>query len=188
VLDLLAALHQSSTDALPPAMHRGLELPARAALETALHEIDRTWGAGPMAEATRAVLAAHAGEVSGWLATFDRLRAEVTDLDHDLVITHGEPHPANLIWSGGDVFMIDWDTVGLAVPERDLWMLDDGTQDGFARYVESTGRAIDSAALDLYRLTWTLADLASFLPYLRSARETTADTDKAWAAVNTYLV
>src|SRR5438874_10685927 len=38
---LLAELHRSPMHSLPPAMHRGLDLPGRAALETALHDIDR---------------------------------------------------------------------------------------------------------------------------------------------------
>src|SRR5205823_6536558 len=137
-----------------------------------LRELGRSWGKGPMAEATRGVVLAHADELSEWLATFDRLSAEVAAHDDDLVISHGEPHPANLIWSGDDVLLIDWDTVGLAVPERDLWMLDDGTPDGFARYTETAGRAIDPAALALYRLTWTLGDLADYIPYLRAAEQT----------------
>ena len=187
VLDLLAELHRSPTNALPPAMDRGRALPGRAALEAALRDVGRVWDAGPMAEATRALVIEHAGELREWLATFDRLTAEIAQHDCPLVVTHGEPHPGNLMWSGADVFLIDWDTVGLAVPERDLWLLDDGTADGFARYTKSSGRAVDPTAIALYRLTWTLADLASYIPYLRTADDTNADTDKAWAAINTYL-
>jgi spectinomycin phosphotransferase len=39
------------------------------------------------------------------------------------VLTHGEPHPANLLSAGGSLLLIDWDTVGLAPPERDLSLI-----------------------------------------------------------------
>ncbi|HXP18631.1 MAG TPA: phosphotransferase [Streptosporangiaceae bacterium] len=34
------------------------------------------------------------------------------------VTTHGEPHSANIIRAGSGRLLIDWDTVGLAPPER----------------------------------------------------------------------
>jgi aminoglycoside phosphotransferase (APT) family kinase protein len=39
----------------------------------------------------------------------------------DRVITHGEPHPGNLMVTDRGPVLIGWDTVGLARPERDLW-------------------------------------------------------------------
>jgi spectinomycin phosphotransferase len=40
-----------------------------------------------------------------------------------VVVTHGEPHPGNILRAAGGLYLIDWDTVGLALPERDLWMV-----------------------------------------------------------------
>ena len=37
------------------------------------------------------------------------------------MITHGEPHPGNILRSRGRLLLIDWDTAGVALPERDLW-------------------------------------------------------------------
>src|SRR4029077_13351490 len=76
-----------------------------------------------------------------------------------LVITHGEPHPGNIIRvapnadadglaaaddaaagatggagpASGAIMLIDWDTVGLAPPERDLWMAAHQTRAGRPR-------------------------------------------------------
>jgi aminoglycoside phosphotransferase (APT) family kinase protein len=42
----------------------------------------------------------------------------------DEVLTHGEPHPGNLIQVGSRWMLVDWDTTLVAPPERDLWLLD----------------------------------------------------------------
>ena len=68
------------------------------------------------------------------------------------------------------------------------WDPDDGSADGLSPYTETTGRDIDPTALALFRLTWTLADLAAFVAVLRSPHEDTADTDKALTAFTSYLL
>ena len=56
-----------------------------------------------------------------------------------MVITHGEPHPANLMLAAGRLALIDWDTVALAPPERDVSLIITGTE-GADRYQEAAGR------------------------------------------------
>jgi spectinomycin phosphotransferase len=187
LLRLLAELHQSSLDGLPAASRRVLELPGRSKLEAALDDLGERWAGGPFSEPARAVLARNSTDVVRWLGTFDQLTAQVASSDGALVITHGEPHPANVMRVEDELFLIDWDTVGVAPPERDLWMLDDGSPDGLTPYTDATGLEIDGAALSLYRLTWTLSDVADFIGLLRSDHEEHADTIKAWRAVTTYL-
>jgi spectinomycin phosphotransferase len=186
VLHLLAQLHQS-TEAVLRAPRREWALPGRADLEAALGDVDRPWSAGPFAEPARNALARKAEDIAQWLAAFDDLTAHVESADPHLVVTHGEPHSANLMRVEGELFLIDWDTVGLAPPERDLWMLDDGFPDGLRPYVEATGHAVDEAAISLYRLTWTLADVAAYTALLRAPHDDTADTAKGMAALTTYL-
>ncbi|HET6318388.1 MAG TPA: phosphotransferase, partial [Chloroflexota bacterium] len=81
----------------------------------------------------------------------------------------------------GRVLLIDWDTVGLAPAERDLWWLD---ADGLRRYVDSSQRAVDSAALRLYRLRWVLDDIASYLDQLRRPHTQSAKSAHAWRALS----
>jgi spectinomycin phosphotransferase len=109
------------------------------------------------------------------LATFDRLARQVAAGDR--VITHGEPHPGNTIAADGRTMLIDWDTAGLAPPERDLWMI---TGDELPRYTAATGRVVDPEALSFYRLRWALDDTSSFIDRLRGARRRTADNEHAW--------
>ena len=78
-----------------------------------------------------------------------------------------------LITSNGPV-MIDWDTVRLGPPTRDLWMIG-----GHQRYTALTGRVLPSEQLDFYRLRWDLADLCSSGSWFCRPHEATADTDSA---------
>ena len=48
--------------------------------------------------------------------------------------------------------LIDWDTLLVAPPERDLWSLDPGDGSFFEAYRAATNVAPDPSTLDLYRL------------------------------------
>ena len=120
LVDMLAALHQSTPAARRAAVSR-TELPRRADLEEALGELGRPWRAGPFAEPARALLAGAGPRIRARLAAFDRLAGAARDAAP--VITHGEPHPGNVLRAGPDRILVDWDTVALGPPERDLWLV-----------------------------------------------------------------
>jgi hypothetical protein len=116
----------------------------------------------------------------------------------NLVITHGEPHPGNIIRvaadgaagagpASGAIMLIDWDTVGLAPPERDLWSLATETGDELRRYTELTGRPVDSGAIELYRVRWDLDDLSCFVRDLRAPHRRTPGSEHAWQALQTII-
>lgn len=166
VVPLVAALHQAPVTA----RRLDLALPLREALAA----VDRPWGSGPLAEQARGLLVQHTALVADLLALYDRLGAGVAP--DGWVVTHGEPHAGNLIESR---LLVDWDTVALAPPERDLWMPVDDDPEAASRYTRETSRQLDPAALDFFRLRWDLADLASFTTTLRSPHTDNADTRKA---------
>ncbi len=178
VVDLLAALHQS-TPVLADAPVRAVELPRRRALHAALHDLDQPWTGGPFSEQARALLTRTAEHIQHLLATFDRLADHAADM-RAWVITHGEPHPGNLVRMSTGRMLVDWDTAGLAPPERDLWWVA-GRE--LRRYTALTGRPVDPAVLRLYRLRWALDDIASFVTRLRTAHRRTADAEHAWQAM-----
>ena len=180
VIDLLAALHQVVPAWPVPVADSRLSL--RDVLETALHELDGPWSGGPFSEPSRVVLAGVAGPVRDLLAAFDQLAVRMAAPAHQ-VITHGEPHPGNIIRTGNGPRLIDWDTAGLAMPERDLWSVLGGTGAGAARYTAATGHEIDPDALWFYRIRWTLDDLAAFTQQLRAHHTDTADAQEAWQAL-----
>ena len=78
------------------------------------------------------------------------------------VLTHGEPHPGNLIRTENGLRLVDWDTVLLAPPERDLWLLArDGVSDEqvAAEYAARTGHRADPRGMRLQRRRWALTDV-----------------------------
>jgi spectinomycin phosphotransferase len=130
VVALLAELHRATPAVAAVARSVGLELPGRGHIEAGLRDVDETWSGGPLAEPARRVLAERASDVAELLALADRLAANVAERRGDWVVTHGEPHPANVIRTGAGHVFVDWDTVALAPPERDLWMVVDDTEQG----------------------------------------------------------
>jgi spectinomycin phosphotransferase len=184
LVTMLAALHRvDPKDPENPAAvrlsHREIGLPWRGDLETALRELGRPWSGGPFAEPARALLAGAAGQVRRGLETLDRWASDATAAG-ETVITHGEPHPGNIIWVSGEMMLIDWDTVGLARPERDLWMVASENGDELRRYTELTGRPVNRTALELYQLRWALDDISAFVRDLRARHRRTAGTEHAW--------
>jgi spectinomycin phosphotransferase len=208
--DMLAALHNATSPAPDTVPSRPIALPGRATLEAALEHppaLEHPSAAdgpyapsaadGPYAVPVRALLAEAAPRIRDLLAIFDRLAATPDFAAVPLVITHGEPHPGNVLRTAGRLMLIDWDTVGLAPPERDLWFLaapgstcgeSTRTEPGraeFARYEAATGYRPAPAALDLYRLRWQLDDIAAYLSDLLHATEPTADADQALYTLQT---
>lgn len=180
VMSMLARLHQATPAAETIARRSDLALSGRKGLESALQELDSPWSGGPFAEPARIALADHADEIVELLGLLDRLRSHVAASSSPWVVTHGEPHPVNVMRTAMGHALIDWDTVALAPPERDLWMVvgRDGT--GADAYVDAGGRRPDPIALDLFRLTWELADIASYASVLRAPHRHNEDTAFAY--------
>jgi spectinomycin phosphotransferase len=173
--EMLAALHGCSHAGTP--VHR-IGLPRPGVLEQALSELGRTWAGGPYSGPARALLAGAAGGIRQALAAFSDLAAGLTAAPR--VVTHGEPHPGNVIQAAGQQVLIDWDTVGLAPPERDLWLL---PGDAVDHYAGLTGRPVSAAGLRLYRLRWALDDIRAYTEDLRAPHGRTPGAEHAWQAL-----
>jgi spectinomycin phosphotransferase len=186
LVTMLARLHRS-TPAVGRLARRGLDVPGRDDLHRALEDLDRPWDGGPLSELARRELAAHAGRVDGWLHDLDRFAARDDGVDADAVVTHGEPHPGNLIRTRTGLKLIDWDTVALARPERDLWMVGAVDEDVVTTYHGLTGIRLDPEILAAYRLLWALTDVAAFTARLRGEHKRDGDTDKALAALRSIV-
>ena len=162
-------------------------LPERGALLAAIANLDRPWNGGEFSEPARLALSENVWRVRDTLARFDDLASQLDQSTIGLVVTHGEPHPGNLIHDASGYRMIDWDTVALAEPERDLWMLDTGDDHALHAYTELTGRPINHAAIEFYRLAWTLSDIASFADMFRAEHTHTRWTEYKWRGFVTLL-
>jgi spectinomycin phosphotransferase len=111
----------------------------------------------------------------------------VDDQRTALVLTHGELHPGNIMRTSRGLALLDWDTVALARPERDLWMLAEADPTLVTRYEALTGAVLDADALAAHRLLWALDDLAAFTAQLRRPHGPDPDAERAITAVRDIL-
>jgi spectinomycin phosphotransferase len=176
VLELLAELHRQAPPVSVPVLDLGLSMRGllESALDGALH-----WGSGPFAEPARTLLSGHSPVIRRRVKEFDRLVEDLGRSDGAPVLTHGEPHPGNLLRREGRYLLVDWDTVGLAPPERDLWSVAQSPED-LERYAEATGRTANAEALTLYRLRWDLEEVSGYVDWFRAPHDRSLDTEQAW--------
>jgi spectinomycin phosphotransferase len=185
IIDMLARLHT----AIPAGIQvpaRPLQLATRPAIDQALASLGVPWTGGPYAEPGRDLLARYERPLRQALARFDGLLDRVRAAGGPFVITHGEPHPGNLLHTPAGLRLVDWDMTALARPERDLWWVISGDQDA-ARYSWRTGRTVNQDALALYRLRWDLDDTAGMLSQIRGPHQQTADTLMTWTELQKTL-
>jgi spectinomycin phosphotransferase len=173
LIDMLARLHSAAPQAARTAPVRRLDLAARPVLEAALGELGQPWNGGPYSERARQLLARHASHLGRALASFDELAREAARSGPS-VVTHGEPH--NILRSAGRLYLVDWATVGLALPERDLWALADEDSWEADRYAQLTGRRVSTAVMRMYRVRWSLEEIMLGLSDFRGPHEQNEDT------------
>jgi spectinomycin phosphotransferase len=150
VREMLARLHATPVAGVELL---DLDLPGRDDLRRAR----RTVGDGPYGRRTYALLAAKSALIDGLLGEYDRLRATL-EPPAEWVVTHGEPHPGNVMRTAQGLKLVDWDTVRLGPGARDLWLVD------------------DLPAYAFFRLRWRLSDIASYAGDLSVAPAETEDT------------
>jgi spectinomycin phosphotransferase len=174
-LDMIAALHRATPAVRGLASVHVLGFAGRDDLDAFLRAPGRPWGSGPFAGAARRLLADRSVDLARLVAGFDRLAAATAAARAGLVITHGEPHPANVMLAEGRLALIDWDTVALAPPERDVSLVAADGED-LDRYQQAADRSLDPAVITLYRARWYLDDLASAVRLFRNDHCDTPDT------------
>ena len=179
VVGMLARLHDTTPVARRTAPARSPSPASRLALEAALGGLDQPWSGGPYSEPARQLLARHARRLGEALARFDEL-VRGAARSGPVVITHGEPHPGNILRNAGTMRLIDWDTVGLALPERDLWMVAGDDSGAVGRYAELTGRPVCSTAMRMYEMRWSLDDIALAVRDFRAPHEQDEDSRLTW--------
>jgi spectinomycin phosphotransferase len=150
VYAMLARLHATPA---PTAEPLDLGLPGRDGLQKARREV----GDGPYGRSSNALLHDRGELIDELLEQYDRLRETLPSRDQ-WVVTHGEPHPGNVMRAADGLRLVDWDTVRLAPKARDLWHVD------------------DRPAYAFFRLRWRLSDIAGYAHDLSVPHPDTADT------------
>ncbi|MET8655602.1 phosphotransferase family protein [Streptomyces griseus] len=160
-------------------------LPGREVIAAALADPQSLRAdAGPYARRCQTLLTANYHALKAALDRFDSDTARIASGASAspaaaTVVTHGEPHPGNVLDPGGRTLLVDWDTVAVAPPERDLWLATSAPED-LSRYTELTGHRPDPRLLAYYDLRWALDDIAAALDVFGAQHPDTADTRQAW--------
>ncbi len=186
-LDMIVELHQSTTSAGQSVPDHEPRYGGQWDLSEFLEDPHRRWTGGPFSEPARCLLISYAADLVQLVAGFDRLVERTATARARRVVTHGEPHPANVMLVEDRLVLIDWDTVALAPPERDLSVIVATSNACIDRYQTATGREIDPAVLTLYRLRWYLDDLASAVSMFRNHHGESADTRRWWKGLQPHL-
>jgi spectinomycin phosphotransferase len=187
VVGRLAQLHAVDPGGCTDVLADDFALPNLNGLHEALADLTASWGSGPFAEPTRSLLARHAGALTDLLERYLGLVASIVQRGTSVVLTHGEPHLGNTIGTEYGILLIDWDTLLLAPPERDLWSLQVQDDEVIDVYRKLTGRDIDPDALDLYRIRWDLTDVCLYVTQFRRPHRHCEDAAEAWDGLQHHL-
>lgn len=186
-IELIATLHQATPAVRERAPVHKLGYSGRQDLTAFLTEPNCPWVGGPFSDSARELFVAHSADLTELVDRFNQLALSTAPARADTVITHGEPHPANLMEVGEQLFLIDWDTAGLAAPERDVALIAPEPGPDTDRYQVATGHEVNFAVVDLYRLRWYLDDVGSAVRMFRRPHAATEDTRRWWNALGPQL-
>jgi hypothetical protein len=142
---------------------------------------------GPYTRAAVLLLREHDAAIRRLLDRYDALVAAARALPGRNVLTHGEPHPGNAMLTGDGWRLIDWDTAGVAPPERDLWNLDPGDGGMLAAYAAMTGVAPLPELIELYRVGWDIKDIASDAARFFRPHGGDANDEKSWRLMKSLV-
>jgi Phosphotransferase enzyme family len=187
VLRLLVALHTAPASARRHALADDFAVPHRGELEAACDAAGDAADVGPYARPATLLLRRNSRPIRELLARYDDLVRQARSHPARAVLTHGEPHPGNTMLTADGLLLIDWDTVLIAAPERDLWSLDPGDGTILDRYASATGVTPLPRLLELYRLRWDVADLASYADVFRRPHRGNIEDDKSWELLNSIV-
>jgi spectinomycin phosphotransferase/16S rRNA (guanine(1405)-N(7))-methyltransferase len=177
-LDMVVGVHAAPEAVRAPVPRDDFAVDHLDELESTLESA--VAGVGPYGRAAADLVTAHAGAIRRHRARYAELVAAARAQPDRAVLTHGEPHPGNTMLTADGWVLIDWDTVLVAPPERDLWLIDPGDGSVLAAYAEATGVTPQPSMAALYQLRWELADIAVEVGRFRRPHTGSADDDKAW--------
>jgi hypothetical protein len=185
LVSLLVQLHDARPASQP--LTDDFAVPLRAELTAAMGQTGHAWHSGPYAERARALLAKHADDLAELMAALDALASRVAARPDRMVVTHGEPGAHNVLSTSAGLALVDWDSVLLAAPERDLWDMADHDPSVLGAYSAASGVAIDEDALAFYRMFYDLFEIAGYVQLFRDDHDDTADAAESWRNLQHFL-
>jgi len=187
VLEMVVALHRVPIAAIRPPAADGFVIPWLDQLDPSMDQDGEAGSNGPHAGVASRLLIDNEAEIRRLIASYRTLVDRYQSDPVPAVVTHGEIHPGNLMVASEGWKIVDWDTVLLAPPERDLWRLAQEDASMLRAYADATGTAPNQWLVDLYRIRWDLAEIASFAAEFRKPHEDTEDGRKALEILRSVL-
>jgi hypothetical protein len=185
-LAMVAAVHTAPERTRQHALTEDFWVPFRDQLEAACAGREPAEG-GPYTVPVVRLLREHAKPVRRWLDRYDRLADAARARPERNVLTHGEPHPGNVMLARDGWRLIDWDTVLIAPPERDLWDLDSGDGTVLDAYAAATGITPLPELMELYRLGWDVRDMAYDTARFFRPHSDSADDVESWELLSALI-
>jgi spectinomycin phosphotransferase/16S rRNA (guanine(1405)-N(7))-methyltransferase len=186
VLDLVAAVHQAPRAAWREAAAEDFSVPFLGQVEAVLGGRQPAQ-AGPYTQPVVRLLREHTAAVRRRLERYRGLVTAASRQPGQYVLTHGEPHPGNAMLTSEGWRLIDWDTVLVAPPERDLWDLDPGDGSVLDGYTTATGVTPRAGLMELYRLKWDIQDLAYDAARFLRPHSGNAEDAEAWLLLRSLV-
>jgi len=185
-LRMVTAVHLAPDWVRVDALREDFRVPFRDQLEAA----GGGWEpaeCGPYTHAAARLLREHGAAVRRQLDQYDRLADVARARPERYVLTHGEPHPGNTMLTSDGWRLLDWDTAGIAPPERDLWHLDTGDRSVSAAYAAATGVTPLPELIELYRMGWDIKDMAYDAARFFRPHAESADDSKTWDGLTSLV-
>jgi hypothetical protein len=188
---LLARVHQcGGSISVPDIPHERFANPFEPPILQALRAAEgRDVGSATQRELRRRLRAEQA-EILATLEKMKQLQAEARRLDHEWVLTHGDPNLDNfLLDRHGVLHLTDWGEVAFGPPERDLFAF---TGERFEPFVDAYARAWKRPRLHrelfaFYFYRWCLQEIADYTTRLLFADPRPDEEAHAWAELQPYL-
>jgi len=174
IISMIIALHATTPDIGDLTPIDDLRIRDRPTLEAVLAD-PGSRGDGPYAAAFADLVQQHRTQICESFASYDAVAVSLGEEQRTWVTTHGEPKANNTLITASGPVLVDWDTVQLAPPARDIWMAE-----SVDNYTAVTGRQVPAEQLEFYRLRWDLDDLCSFGSWFAGPHRRTADTELGW--------
>jgi spectinomycin phosphotransferase len=113
--------------------------------------LQHPWGPGPYADLARNAIRERLADLARWTAHYHELAEHAHG--RAWVTTHGEPHSDNQLLTARGRYLVDWESLKLAPPERDLRVLLDAGEERVAA---------DPEMIRLFDLEWRLDEIDQY--------------------------
>lgn len=129
------------------------------------------WGPGPYADIARDAVSEHVADLARWTSRYHELAEHARS--RTWVATHGEPHSDNQLLTTRGRYLIDWESLKLAPPERDFRLLADADTD-FGTNPEMA---------EMFDLEWRLDEINQYVIWFAAKHHGTEDDRVAFRAL-----